>query len=81
MDCERIIQAIYLSFDDEMEVGGREDFESHLEKCSPCARRRRFTGKFLVMIRRRTVRKKAPLELRRRILEALPHRKPYGSPS
>lgn len=78
MDCKRIIRAIYLSFDDEMDAPGREALETHLAKCSPCARQRRFTGNFLVMFRSRTVRLEAPAGLRRRILEALPHRRQPG---
>ena len=74
MDCERIQEAIYLSFDNEIDAASRERLESHLASCSPCARRRNFTGNFLILLRRRVVRLAAPPELRRRILQSLPHR-------
>lgn len=74
MDCDQILQTIYLSFDDEMDPNGRDSLEAHLASCSPCARRSQFTGRFLVTIRHRARRLEAPADLKRRILEALPHR-------
>ncbi len=74
MDCDQILQTIYLSFDGEMDGNGLDSLEAHLATCSPCARRRQFAGRFLLMFRKRAARMEAPPELRRRILQALPHR-------
>lgn len=74
IDCDQMIQTIYLSFDGEMDAGGQESLEAHLAICSPCARRRKSTGEFLSFFRQRAVRMAAPANLKRRILQGLPHR-------
>ncbi len=76
MDCNRVKETIYQFLDNEM---GEEEvvrFEDHLAHCPRCARRRDFTTRWLVLVRRRTVRHCAPANLRARILRSLPTRGP-----
>lgn len=71
MDCTKIKDSIYLCFDNEMDSRSRASFEQHLAECPPCARQNDLTHRWLVLVRRRTVRLSAPSTLRQRILEAL----------
>jgi mycothiol system anti-sigma-R factor len=71
MDCSRAKQAIYLCFDEEIDPETRAHFEEHLALCSPCSRHRDLTQKWLLVVRRRTIRLCAPASLRERILTSL----------
>lgn len=75
MDCKRVIDRVYLFFDDEMGDDERAPFQEHIDGCPHCARRYRFTRRFLLLVRERCVRCSAPEQLHRRILVSLPHRR------
>ncbi|MCH9649100.1 MAG: zf-HC2 domain-containing protein [Deltaproteobacteria bacterium] len=71
MDCSRIKDAIYLFLDNEMGEEVASEFENHLASCPSCARRRDFTTRWLVQVRRRAVRLCAPDSLRQKVLRSL----------
>jgi len=74
MDCKRVTETVYLFFDNEMDEEERVPFERHVDGCSKCARRVRFTRRLLLIVRQRCTRCQAPPRLYQRILISLPHR-------
>lgn len=72
MDCQKVHEELAFLFADcELDGDDLNDFNQHLARCPHCARRARFTTRFLSVIRIRSGRNRAPRELRTRIVAAL----------
>jgi anti-sigma factor (TIGR02949 family) len=71
MDCDGVRKSIFLFIDREMAAEDTHHMERHLARCPDCARRRDYTQRWLLLVRRRMVRLSAPPTLRHRILELL----------
>ena len=76
MECKQVKEElVFLFVDNEM---GREmlvAYKRHVSDCPHCAREADFARLFLTLLRRRTLRRRAPQGLRSKILARLPHRR------
>ncbi len=76
VDCEKIHEWVFLHVDREMR---REEmvvaFRQHLSECPHCAEIKVFTETVLTIVRKRATRQIAPGDLRKKILNGLPHRR------
>ena len=79
MDCRQVKEAMFLFFDGEMDDTLRAPFRDHVDGCGDCAQHLDYTGKLLLLVRERCVRRAAPARLRERILVSFPHRQAGGS--
>ncbi len=78
MDCKRVVEVIFLFFDNEMDEELLTPFRDHVSHCGDCAKRIDYTRKLLMVVRQRCLRCTAPDRLRHRILFNMPHRNGNG---
>ena len=75
MKCKEICEELVFRYsDDEMEQEMRVAFKLHVADCPECARKAEHTERFLMIVRKRTVRTTAPRRLRQRLLDDLRRR-------
>jgi len=74
MDCKRVVEVIFLFFDNEMDEELLTPFRDHVSHCGDCAKRIDYTRKLLMVVRQRCLRCTAP----DRILFNMPHRNGNG---
>jgi len=72
MDCDDAIHRVYHYLDGELTVWKRRAIMRHLDDCPPCAQGFEFEVEIRRVIAMRC-QEEAPVELRRRIAEALGH--------
>ncbi len=65
----------FLFVDNELDGEVLISFRQRVETCPDCARETRYARRFLTVVRERCSRESAPGQLRRSILEGLPHRR------
>ena len=75
VDCKKIQEWVFLYVDHEMKREMVVVFRQHLSECPHCAKTKRVTETLLTIVRERAKRQRAPRELRRKILDGLPHRR------
>lgn len=72
MECKRIIEATFQSFDKEMDPETHAAYEAHLERCPPCHKRSQIVISYLLVFRRSNAcRCSAPKALHERVRELL----------
>lgn len=70
-DCQRALEHLYEYLDRELTPEVEREIKGHLERCQECYPQFEFEQAFLKFVELRCRARKAPPELRRRILEAL----------
>lgn len=71
ISCEEALESLFEYLDGELREEDRERVEQHLEICRRCYPRLQFERSFMEALRRVRSGRKAPRELRGRILETL----------
>jgi mycothiol system anti-sigma-R factor len=70
--CKEVEETLFLFFDNELEEERLEPFRDHVGNCPDCTRQVNYTRNFLMLVRERCSRRKAPLHLVDRITSCLP---------
>ncbi len=75
MKCKEICEELVFRYaDNEMEQEMLVAFKLHVADCPECARKAKHAVRFLMIVRKRTIRTTAPIHLRRRLLDGLRRR-------
>lgn len=75
MQDKSIRELSFLFVDNELEGELLVSFQQRVQTCPDCARETRYARRFLTVVRERCARETAPGQLRRSILDGLPHRR------
>ncbi|WP_250281793.1 MULTISPECIES: mycothiol system anti-sigma-R factor [unclassified Frankia] len=71
VDCRKILEAVYLYLDGEIDFEHKHLVRSHLDECSPCLREFGVEHEVKLLVARRCGGERAPESLRESVLERL----------
>jgi mycothiol system anti-sigma-R factor len=71
VDCNEILDRVYVFIDHELDNASREQIQSHLDECGPCLREYHVDQALKMVVKRSCGSETAPTELRTTILHRL----------